>query len=76
MNRPVAWITPRGEEYMSAKPIPAKDVAASILKMLNDVTSEYPKEERNEVEVAILNSLSRAMFNGPVKKEKNNEQKN
>ena len=56
---------------MSAKPIPAKDVAASILKMLNDVTSEYPKEERDEVEVAILNSLSRAMFNGPVKKEKN-----
>ena len=56
---------------MSANLIPAKDVAASILKILNDVTSEYPKEERDEMKVAILNSLSRAMFNGPVKKEKN-----
>jgi len=54
---------------MSAKPIPAKDVAASILKTLNDVTSEYPEEERNEMKIVILNSLSRAMFNGPVEKE-------
>lgn len=51
---------------MSAKPIPAKDVAASILKTLNDVTSEYPEEERNEMKIVILNALSRAMFNGPV----------
>ena len=57
---------------MSAKPIPAKDVAASIMKTLNDVVSEYPKEERNEMKIAILNSLSRAMFNGPIEKEKNN----
>jgi len=56
---------------MSAKLIPAKEVAAVILKTLNDVTSEYPKEERNEMKIAILNSLSRAMFNGPVEKEKN-----
>jgi len=56
---------------MSAKPIPAEEVAAVILKTLNDVTSEYPKEERNEMKIAILNSLSRAMFNGPVEKEKN-----
>ncbi len=54
---------------MSAKPIPAKDVAASILKTLNDVTSEYPEEERNEMKIVILNSLSRTMFNGPVEKE-------
>jgi hypothetical protein len=56
---------------MSAKPIPAKEVAASILKTLNDVASEYPEEERNEMKIAILNSLSRAMFNGPVEEEKN-----
>jgi len=56
---------------MSAKLIPAEEVAAVILKTLNDVTSEYPKEERNEMKIAILNSLSRAMFNGPVEKEKN-----
>jgi len=56
---------------MSAKLIPAEEVAAVILKTLNDVASEYPKEERNEMKIAILNSLSRAMFNGPVEKEKN-----
>jgi hypothetical protein len=59
---------------VSAKPIPAKDVAASILKTLNDVTSEYPEEERNEMKIAILNSLSRAMFNGQVE-EKQHEQR-
>jgi hypothetical protein len=52
--------------------ITPQKMASDILKMLNDATSEYPKEERNEMKIAILNSLSRAMFNGPVEtKEKN-----
>jgi hypothetical protein len=54
---------------VSAKPITAQEMAASILEMLNDATSEYPKEERDEMKIAILNSLNRAMFNGPAKDE-------
>jgi len=46
--------------------ITAQKMAEDILKILNDVTSEYPKEERNEMKITILNSLSRAMFNGPA----------
>ena len=46
--------------------ITPQKMAEDILKMLNDTASEYPKEERNEMKIAILNSLSRAMFNGPV----------
>jgi hypothetical protein len=46
--------------------ITPQKMAQDILKMLNDATSEYPKEERNEMKIIILNSLSRAMFNGPV----------
>jgi hypothetical protein len=34
---------------MSAKPIPAKDVAASIMKIMDKVASEYPEEEREEL---------------------------
>jgi hypothetical protein len=50
--------------------ITPQKMAEDILKMLNDTASEYPKEERNEMKIAILNSLSRAMFNKP-KEEKN-----
>jgi len=46
--------------------ITPQKMAADILKMLDDATSEYPKEERNEMKITILNSLSRAMFNGPA----------
>ena len=54
--------------------ITPQKMASDILKMLDDVTSEYPKEERNEMKITILNSLSKAMFNGPIEidaKEKN-----
>lgn len=51
--------------------ITPQKMAEDILKILNDVTSEYPEEERNEMKIVILNSLSRAMFNGPIEKEKN-----
>jgi hypothetical protein len=53
--------------------ITPQKMASDILKMLNDATSEYPKEERNEMKIAILNSLSRAMFNGPVETKEKNE---
>jgi hypothetical protein len=58
---------------MSAKPIPAKDVAASIWKIIEDVANEYPEEEREELKAVMLGQLGMAMFNGPVvAKEKNN----
>lgn len=46
--------------------ITSQKMAEEILKMMNDVASEYPKEERNELKIAILNSLSRAIFNKPT----------
>lgn len=51
---------------MSAKPIPAKDVAASIMKIMDDVASEYPEEDREELKAVMLGSLGMALFNGPV----------
>jgi hypothetical protein len=56
---------------MSAKPIPAKDVAASIMKIMDEVASEYPEEEREELKAVMLGSLGMALFNGPIEKEKN-----
>ena len=55
---------------MSAKPIPAKDVAASFWKIIEEVANEYPEEEREELKAVILGQFGMAMFNGPVK-EKN-----
>jgi hypothetical protein len=54
------------ERGMSAKPIPAKEMAASILKMLNDVASEYPEEEREQLKAVMLGQLGMALFNGPL----------
>ena len=56
--------------------ITPQQMASDILKMMNDVSSEYPKEERDELKIAILNSLSRAMFNGPVKIDEEPKEKN
>ena len=56
---------------MSAKPIPAKEVAASIMKIMDEVANEYPEEEREELKAVMLGQLGMAMFNGPVE-EKNN----
>ena len=55
---------------MSATPILAKDVAESIMKIMDEVASEYPEEERAELKAAMLGSLGMALFNGP-KEEKN-----
>jgi hypothetical protein len=57
---------------MSCKPIPAKEVAASIMKIMDEVASEYPEEEREELKAVMLGSLGMALFNGPVEKEKTN----
>jgi len=56
---------------MSAEPIPAKDVAASIMKIMDEVAQEYPEEEREELKAVMLGTLGMALFNGPVEKEKN-----
>ena len=50
--------------------IPAKDVAAVIWKIIEDVASEYPEEEREELKAAMLGQLGTALFKGPVE-EKN-----
>ena len=55
---------------MSAKPIPAKDVAASIMKIMEEVAADYPEEEREELKIVMLGQLGMALFNGPVE-EKN-----
>ena len=58
---------------MSAKIIPAKDVAARIMKIMDKVASEYPEEEREELKAVMLGQLGMALFNGPTHvKEKNN----
>jgi hypothetical protein len=51
---------------MNCKPIPAKDVAASIMKIMDEVASEYPEEEREELKAIMLGSLGMALFNGPT----------
>jgi hypothetical protein len=50
--------------------IPAKEVAASIWKIIEDVANEYPEEEREELKAVMLGQLGMAMFNGPLE-EKN-----
>ena len=50
---------------MSAKPIPAKDVAAHIWKIIEDVANEYPEKEREELKAVLLGQLGMAMFNRP-----------
>ena len=50
---------------MSAKPIPAKEVAASIIKIMDEVAQEYPEEEREELKAVMLGQLGMALFNGP-----------
>jgi hypothetical protein len=58
---------------MSAQPIPAKDVAANIMRIINAVAAEYPEEEREELKAVMLGTLGMALFNGPVEKEETND---
>ena len=43
-------------------PITSKQLAAHILKILDDVVSDYPEDEREEAKAAILNAFSGEMF--------------
>jgi hypothetical protein len=58
----------RGEEHMSI--ITSKEMANSIMKIMDEVVLEYPEEEREELKAVLLGQFGMAMFNGPVK-EKN-----
>lgn len=49
------------------KPITSKQLAAHILKILEDVVADYPDDEREEAKVAILNAFSGQMFAMPMR---------
>jgi hypothetical protein len=57
---------------MSAEPIPAKDVAASIMKIMDDVAADYPEEDRERLKAVMLGHLGMAMFNRPTHVEEKN----
>ena len=60
---------------MSAILIPAKDVASSIMKIMDEVAKEYPEEEREELKAVMLGQLGMAMFNGPIEDKNTRGQK-
>jgi hypothetical protein len=51
---------------MSAKIITAKEMAASVWKIIEDVANEYPEEEREELKAVLLGQFGMAMFNRPM----------
>ena len=48
-------------------PITSKQLAAHILKILEDVVADYPDDEREEAKAAILNTFSGQMFAMPIR---------
>jgi hypothetical protein len=48
-------------------PLTSKQLAAHILKIVEDVVAEYPEDEREEAKAAILNAFSGQMFSMPMK---------
>jgi hypothetical protein len=54
--------------------ITPQKMAEDILKIMNDVASEYPEEDRERLKSVMLGQLGMAMFNGPVEIDK--EEKN
>jgi hypothetical protein len=48
-------------------PLTSKQLAAHILKILDDVVKDYPEDEREEAKVGILNAFSGQMFAMPMK---------
>ena len=52
--------------------ITPQKMAQDILKIMDDVASEYPEEDRERLKTVMLGQLGMAMFNGPTEKEKNN----
>ena len=50
--------------------IPAKEVAASIWKIMEEVANKYAEKDRENLKAVMLDQLSMAMFNGPKEKER------
>jgi hypothetical protein len=48
-------------------------MAQDILKIMNDVASEFPEEDRERLKAVMLGQLGMAMFNGPVEIEGKND---
>ena len=48
--------------------ITPQKMAQDILKIMNDVASEFPEEDRERLKAVMLGQLGMAMFNGPVEK--------
>jgi hypothetical protein len=46
--------------------ITPKKMAQDILKIMDDVASEFPEEDRERLKSVMLGQLGMAMFNGPV----------
>ena len=46
--------------------ITPQKMAQDILKIMNDVASEFPEEDRERLKSVMLGQLGMAMFNGPV----------
>jgi hypothetical protein len=44
----------------------SKEMVASIIKIMDDVASEFPEEDRERLKSVMLGQLGMAMFNGPV----------
>ena len=53
--------------------ITPQKMAEDILKIMDDVASQYPEEERENLKSVMLEQLGMAMFNGPavIDEEKN-----
>jgi hypothetical protein len=51
--------------------ITSKEMANSIMKIMDEVVLEYPEEEREELKAVLLGQFGMAMFNGQ-ETEKNN----
>jgi len=46
--------------------ITPQKMAEDILKIMNDVASDFPEEDRERLKAVMLGQLGMAMFNGPV----------
>jgi len=47
--------------------ITPQKMAEDILKIMEDVASEYPEEDRERLKAVMLGQLGMAMFKGPTK---------
>ena len=53
--------------------ITPQKMAQDILKIMNDVASEFPEEDRERLKSVMLGQLGMAMFNGPVEIDRSEE---